>query len=416
MSGSGALAGVTILELGTFFAAPFGSNLLADLGARVIKVEPLEGEPMRTILPFPELGAVKVMQGKENISLDLGTPEGRVIVHELARRADIVLQSFRAGGAARQGVDEATLRAINPNLVYLNAPGYGTDGPCGNRPAYAPTIGAGAGFVMRNLGTAVPERPGMSIAEIRDNSVRLSVAGTTEFAQADGVSALGTATAMALGLLIRDRTGIAQGMLTTMLTSASHALCDDTTVWAGRPPTLSADPELFGYGARYRMYECADAWLFLAAPKEGEWAGVAAALAGVVDLATDARFADEAARRANDDALADVLAAAFRNDTAAHWQALLHSHDVGAVEVDSGPPEKVLQSAEFGRASGLVVDVEHPTFGDHPRLAPLVTLSHPVAFVGPGCLQGERTDRVLAELGYDTDAIAALHERKVVIG
>ena len=179
-----------MLELGTFFAAPFGGTVLREVGARVIKVEPIEGEPMRTLLPFPEVGAAKCMQGKESICIDLSTDEGRKIVHALAKRSDLVLQSFRAGVAKRQGVDAVTLRGINPDLVYLNSPGYGIDGPCGDRPAYAPTIGAGSGLVMRNIGTAIEERPGLSLQEIRADAMRLSGAGTTEYAQADGISAL----------------------------------------------------------------------------------------------------------------------------------------------------------------------------------------------------------------------------------
>src|SRR6202041_2560357 len=100
---SPALADVLVLELGTFFAAPFGGTVLRGLGARVIKVEPIKGEPMRTLLPFPELGTAKVMQGKESIAVDLSTDEGRAIVHERAKRADLALQSFRAGVAERQG-------------------------------------------------------------------------------------------------------------------------------------------------------------------------------------------------------------------------------------------------------------------------------------------------------------------------
>ncbi len=134
VNGETALGDVTMLELGTFFAAPFGGTVLREVGARVIKVEPMEGEPMRTLLPFPELGAAKCVQGKESICVDLSTEEGRAIVHALARKSDIVLQSFRAGVAERQGVDAATLRAVDPDLVYLNSPGYGIDGPCGDRP------------------------------------------------------------------------------------------------------------------------------------------------------------------------------------------------------------------------------------------------------------------------------------------
>ena len=273
-----ALGDITMLELGTFFAAPFGGTVLRELGARVIKVEPLTGEPMRNLLPFPEVGGAKTMQGKESIAIDLSTDEGRQIVHALAKTADVVLQSFRAGVAERQGVDSATLRALNPNLVYLNAPGYGIDGPCGDRPAYAPTIGAGCGLVMRNIGASVPEHPDLSLQEIRANAIRLAGSGTTEYAQADGISALTVASAMALGVVARDRTGKAQTMLTTMLTSTAHALADDMVEYPGRPATATADPELFGFGPLYRLYRATDDWIFLAAPAEARVANVDACL------------------------------------------------------------------------------------------------------------------------------------------
>src|ERR1700728_2920588 len=303
MSDTPAVLEVTLLEIAPFFAAPFGGAVLREVGARVIKVEPMGGEPMRGLLPFPEVGAAKCVQGKESICVDLSTEEGRAIVHELARRSDIVLQSFRAGVAERQGVDAATLRAVNPDLVYLNSPGYGIDGPCGDRPAYAPTIGAGSGLVMRNIGTAIEERPGLTLKDIRADALRLSGAGTTEYAQADGISALTAASAMALGLLVRDRTGVSQGMLTTMLTSTAHALADDMAEYKDRPPTQAADAELLGYSALYRLYRAADEWIYLAAPSAGDWSALCTALIDAADLAADVRFADEGARRSNDAAL-----------------------------------------------------------------------------------------------------------------
>jgi crotonobetainyl-CoA:carnitine CoA-transferase CaiB-like acyl-CoA transferase len=408
------LDGVTVLELGTFFAAPYGGTVLRELGARVIKVEPLEGEPMRSILPFPEIGGAKSLQGKESITVDLATGEGLAIVHELAKRSDIVLQSFRAGKAERHGVDSATLRALNPGLIYLNAPGYGIDGPCGDRPAFAPTIGAGSGLVMRNIGSSVPEHADLTTEEIRLNSMRLSASGTTEYAQADGLSAVTVASAMALGLLARDRTGLSQEMLTTMLTSTAHALGDDMVEYAGRPPTQEADPELFGYHALYRLYEASDGWVYLAAPSASEWDDLVAALAEDVDLAGDQRFADTAARTEHDAALAEVLAATFRAKPAQHWEDHLLANDIGCVVAHDEPPEAVLQSQEFGGAHGLLVQVEHPTFGEHDRLVPLIECSRSATIAEPGVLNGQHTDAILAELGYDASAIADLRERKIV--
>jgi crotonobetainyl-CoA:carnitine CoA-transferase CaiB-like acyl-CoA transferase len=411
---SPALGDVVVLELGTFFAAPFGATVLRELGARVIKVEPIKGEPMRTLLPFPELGAAKVMQGKESIAVDMSTDEGRAIVHELARRSHLALQSFRGAAAQRQGVDSATLRRVNPDLVYLDAPGYGTDGPCGDRPAYAPTIGAGSGLVMRNIAASVPEHADMTMAEIRENALRLAGAGTTEYAQADGISALTVASALVLGLAARDRTGISQGMRTTMLTSTAHALADDMVEHEGRPETAAPDVGLFGYCARYRLYPAADGWIYLAAPAEREWEALASALAGDADLAGDARFADEASRRAHDSDLARVLAAVFAARPAQHWEDYLLSLDVGCVVAHAEPPEAVLQSKEFAGAADLLVQVEHPSFGEHVRLKPYIELSRSETLAEPGVLAGQHTNDVLAELGYDAPAIASLRERGIV--
>jgi crotonobetainyl-CoA:carnitine CoA-transferase CaiB-like acyl-CoA transferase len=408
------LSDVVVLELGTFFAAPFGATVLRELGARVIKVEPVKGEPMRTLLPFPELGAAKVMQGKESIAIDMSTPEGQAIVHELARRSQLALQSFRGAAAQRQGVDSAALRRVNPDLVYLDAPGYGTDGPCGDRPAYAPTIGAGSGLVMRNIGASVPEHADMAVAKIRENALRLSGAGTTEYAQADGISALTVASALALGLAARDRTGISQRMLTTMLTSTAHALADDMVEHEGRAPTAAPDADLLGYSATYRLYPAADGWIYLAAPAEAEWAPLAAALADYADLAADSRFADKASRLAHDSDLARVLGAVFAARPAQYWEDYLLSRDVGCVVAHAEPPEAVLQSKEFAGAADLLVQVEHPAFGEHVRLKPYIELSRSETLAEPGVLAGQHTDAILAELGYDASAIADLRERVIV--
>jgi crotonobetainyl-CoA:carnitine CoA-transferase CaiB-like acyl-CoA transferase len=161
------LAGVTVLELAMLFAAPFGTTLLTDLGARVIKVEPLTGDPIRMMVGFPEAGGAKVMQGKDSICIDLTTPDGVAIVHRLAARADLVLQGYRAGAAERHHVDAETLRALNPGLVYLHAPGYGAGPPNGHRPAFAPSMGAAAGIARANVGASVPERADLTIRRSR---------------------------------------------------------------------------------------------------------------------------------------------------------------------------------------------------------------------------------------------------------
>jgi crotonobetainyl-CoA:carnitine CoA-transferase CaiB-like acyl-CoA transferase len=408
------LAGVTVLELAVLYAAPFGATLLADLGARVIKVEPLDGDPIRTIVPFPEAGGAKVMQGKESICIDLSTPEGLALVHELARRSDLVLQGFRAGAAERLGVDAATLRSVNPDLVYLAAPGYGTGPPCGHRPSFAPSIGAAGGIALANIGDTVPEAPGLDLGQVRDGAIRLSGAGAQTSAQADGFAALGVATSLLLGLLARERGAGGQAMVASMLSTIAHAMGAQVVAAPGTSEGATPDDQLRGLGARYRTYDATDGWVFLAAPCEHEWEPLVTALAPYVDLAGDARFATEAERGRNDAELADVLASAFATRGKDDWERELLRADVGCVAVTTESIETTLWSEGFSRAAGYVVDVEHPIFEQHPRLAPLVRFSRSRTRAEAGVLAGSATDAVLRELGHSDAEIADLRERGVI--
>ena len=405
------LAGVTILELGTQYAAPFGAALLTDLGARVIKIEQQDGDQIRWMTPFPDLSGVKTLQGKESLAVDITRPEGLELVHELVRRADVVLQSFRAGVAERRGLDAATLQAINPNLVYLSAPAYGEGGPCGNRPAYAPTIGAAVGIAYRNLGSNIADGPGLPI-EVRKESSMAVRAGTLGPAHPDGFSALGVATALLLGIYVRERGLGACHLNTSMLLTTSHAMADGIVDYASRPPTPAADRDLLGFNACYRLYPASSGWVMLAVPSEREWR----ALLDVPDfgsLERDAQFASRDDRLANDDALAAELSSIFRKRTAEEWEGALLPRDVTCVSVTEEVANEFLY-AEFGRESGYVVDVEHPVLGPHPRLTPFVTFSRSSTQAGVACGLGEQTDRILTELGCDAERIVELRRSRVV--
>ena len=407
------LAGVTILELATMYAGPYASTLLTDLGARVYKVEPLTGDLIRHVLPFPELGGIKVMQGKESIAVDVRSEEGRQIVHDLAKKANLVVQSYRAGVAKRLGIDAGTLRAINPDLIYLSAPGYGVDGPCSDRPAFAPNIGAAAGLALRNAGPAVRDGPELTTEEIKKVSIPLFLAGTPVSAQADGFSALGAATALLLGLYARARGAGSETMVTSMLSTMGHALGDDMVSYDGRPSLATADADLWGLHALYRLYPTADGWCFLAAPGERDWSALVTALAEEHDLAGDALFATAEGRQAADEALVKILTDVFARRTSAEWEALLTAADVGCAEVNTTNPERVLME-ELGRAHGYVTDVTHPLYEDHPRLAALVRFSRSSTTAGPSCLAGQHTDDLLREIGRTDEDIAGLRARGVV--
>lgn len=404
------LADVTILELGSMFAAPYGATVLTDLGARILKVEPLAGDSMRNLVAFPEAGGAKVMQGKESVALDINTPEGLAIVHELAKKSDIVLQSYRAGAATRIGVDAATLKALNPDLVYLNAPGYGTEGPYGGRPAYAPSVGAASGLSMSDLGGLVLR--GDDLDEIKRVALRRHTAGANPSVQADGVAALGVASSMLLGLLARKR-GLPLGDMTaTMLSSATHALMDRNTDYANRPEPPVSDPELYGLGALYRLYEASDGWIFLAAPQDFEWNALAEALRPYTDLGHK-KFSTPDLRRTHDADLAETLDAVLRTRSKFEWEKEFNVQDIGCVAVTERTPEIHLQGDEYFEA-GYTVLADSPVFDEHRRLAPLTRFSRSGVKADAGCMIGEHTDSVLSEIGISPERISELREKDIV--
>ena len=156
------LQGVTVLELSTWIATPMATALLAELGARVVKIEPLEGDPLGGYGPM----GFKCVQGKESIALDLKTDEGRGIVHRLAERADALVHNYRPGVPERLGIDDATLRALNPGLIYLYAASYGSTGPMSGRPAFHVTAGAVCGGALAQSGGDGAPGPSVALSDV----------------------------------------------------------------------------------------------------------------------------------------------------------------------------------------------------------------------------------------------------------
>jgi crotonobetainyl-CoA:carnitine CoA-transferase CaiB-like acyl-CoA transferase len=403
-TGAPPLAGVTVIELGTYYAGPYGATLLADLGARVIKIEEAAGDPMRWIMPFPESGGVKVLSGKESVVVDFHDPEGRDIVYDLVRRADIVLRTFRGGVAERLGLDDATLMAINPNLMYHNAPGFGVDGPYAHRPAYAPTIGAGGGQAGRNLGPNLVQRADLTLDEVKDLALRVS-GGAMSGSNPDSLSSLGVATGMLLGLLAHKRGAPAQSMLTTMMNTMAHTLSEDMIAYEGRADAPAVDIDVLGFGPLYRLYETAEGWVFLAALTERERNALFEVMSahGVGDPGSD-------------DDLARALGAAFAQRSAHDWEKDLTAVDVACVVVEDGPSEARIMEGDdaLGKVLDMVTEQTHPVVGDYLRMKPLSTLSRTPG-VAPGApLLGADTEAVLRELGRTDEQIAALRERGVI--
>jgi crotonobetainyl-CoA:carnitine CoA-transferase CaiB-like acyl-CoA transferase len=412
----GPLSGVTVVELAWFYAAPFGTALLADLGARVIKVESATGDPHRYQNPLPEFSGVKALGGKESIVVDYRIPEGREILHKIVARADIVMRNYRQQNSVATGDDYESLRPVNPDQVYLYAAAYGSDGPYTTRPAFAPTMGVAAGHRAYQLGwdRALNRTEQLEFADgvRRLAAMRRASGGPTN--NADAASALVVGTAMLLGLVARQRTGQAQYLETTMLCSNAYVVSDEFFDYEGKTP--AADHDENGAGPLYRLYPAKQGWVFLAAPLPTDWDDLCHGLAasGADRFGADPRFAAPEARATNAAELATELSALFAARTAAEWEQLLVAYDVACVEVSEGPFSEFTTSSPTMVDNGFTAEVEHPMFGRHHRHGPIVTLSETPGGAGPGCLVGQHTRAILGELGYTEEQMDELREHRVV--
>jgi crotonobetainyl-CoA:carnitine CoA-transferase CaiB-like acyl-CoA transferase len=414
------LSGITIVELGMYFAGPLGATMLADLGARVIKVEPLEGDPGRSFTGFPEAGGTRTMQGKESVAVDMSNASGRQVVADLVARADVVLQSFRPGVARRMGLDARGVANLNPEAIYVEAPGYGSAGPCAGKPSFAPTMGAASGFALRNVG-AVPTDPDLPLAEIKKHAARLFPA-TIIVGHADAFAAHAVATAILLGLVARKRGQGAQRLETTMLATMSHVLSDQMVEAPERIVPYAADEQMLGLSALYRLYECADGWVFLAVTTEKEWEAFRAALGHRAPSAAPGADLDvlrgirtpEPAYAPLGALLADELEKVFLERTTGEWEATLLSADVACVRVADSSPAEVLMDNLLEIPGGLTDEVIHPLWDEHPRLKPAVRFSRSTTVSPGGCTCGQHTDELLKEVGYTEQQIDDLRQANIV--
>lgn len=407
------LTGVTVLEFGSMFAGPYGATLLADLGARVIKVEPLEGDNIRNLVAFPEAGGAKVLQGKESVAIDFTKPEGLELVYELAKRSDIVLQCFRGKAAERAKIDEASLRAVNPDLAFVTTSGYGVDGPFAHRAAYAPSVGAASGLAL--VDSHDTGEPATDLDDLHRRAVKLHAGGALPAVQSDGIAAHGVGSALLVALYAKRMGRPMSNVVTTMLATAQQAMIAYSASYASRPAEAAADEQFFGMNALYRMYRAADGYVFLAAPLPREWPALTKAMSPYVDLHADERFTDAESRAAHDDELISVLTTVFANKTKLEWEHELSAQDVGCVEVVEANSELVLQSDPYYEA-GYAVDAHSPIFEEHRRLAPLCRFSRSRTRADAGCTIGQHTEAVLREIGLDEAAIADLRAREIVGG
>jgi crotonobetainyl-CoA:carnitine CoA-transferase CaiB-like acyl-CoA transferase len=390
---------------------PYGLALAASLGARVVKVEGLRGDPWRMLQgPEPEVFSAQCLQGKESVALDLEVPEAREVLLRLVARADAFVYSLRPS-PVELGLADADLRPLNPGLVYVERPGYGTSGPYAGRPMYAHTADAVSGMYMRDGEYwLTPQRcHGAAVFELKAIQVERMV---TDRMYADGHGANAVFSIVLMALLAKRRWGLGQHVSSSMLHAALLGVADEFVDYAGVPAFPRSDPEQLGLGARYRLYRAADGWVFLAAPTPRSWAACCTVL-GRPDLRDDPRADAEPGSEA-DDALAVELGHALVARPAPEWERVLSDAGVGCAAVGRWPLQGFTSLDEGLRASGLTVEVEQPTLGPLVRPAAAARCSLTPPPVAPGTVHGQDTEAVLRELGYDDAAIGDLVARGVV--
>ena len=414
-AGGGPLHGLTVLDLASVIAGPLASSVLADMGARVIKVEPPGGDPFRAFRGG--LATAKTTAGKESICLDLKQPRGRELLLRLVERSDVLIHNNRPGASERLGIGYKDLAARNPRLVYVWSSPYGSRGPGAARPGAHPIPGAAVGGALHQAGPSMPPAGGSATASVGEQIEIARWLHAANEPSPDPIASAVVASATLLALWARERTGRGQLVETSMLAASAYAQIDDFLSYAGKPARRLLDADLLGFGALERLYPARSGWILLSARGEGEWEALCRVLSGEpggAGLGTDPRFATSESRERDDRALAGALADILSGRDADEWERLLSAVGVGAARADRGGVGDFLEEDEHARAARLVRAVAHPRYGDVLRYGPLVDFGRTPATCRPPALAGEHTLPLLAELGVSEEEARDLAEARVL--
>lgn len=405
---TGPLSHVKVLDLSRILAAPWASQILADLGADVIKVErPGSGDDTRTWGPpflkdaegrdTKEAGYyLAVNRGKRSITIALDKPEGQRIVRELAMRADIVLENYKVGTLARYGLDQASLRALNPRLIYCSVTGFGQTGPRRDQPAYDFLIQA-MGGLMSVTGER-DDRPGGGPQKVGVPIVDLM---TGMYAAVAVLAALARRNEMGRGEYIDI--GMFDVQVATLANQAMNYLV------SGKLPKRNgnAHPNI----QPQDVYRCADGDIILVVGNDGQFRKLCEAL-GHPEWANDERFATNAQRVRN----VETLSAMLREDFARRDRATL-LEQLDRAGVPCGPINNVAEVFEEPQtlARDMLRYVDHPCGARVPQVASPMrfTEGELPEMVAPPLL-GQHSDEILEELGYDSAAVQALRAAGVI--
>ncbi|MBJ3774172.1 CaiB/BaiF CoA transferase family protein [Acuticoccus mangrovi] len=383
----GPLAGVRILEIGHFIAAPFAARVLADLGADILKIEPPGGDPVRTWGAAVDGHSVWWSQhgrNKRSICLNLKAPEGVAIVKRLVADCDALVENLRPGQLAKLGLGDDVLRAVRPDLVIAHVSGYGMSGPARDRAAFG-VIGEAVGG-LRYLtdhppgkSDLPPVRTGVSIGD--------SIAGL--------YAALGIVSALLGRTRGNDGLTLDVALADAVLSLMEGMLPEYGRLGTVRRPTGSTIPT----AAPSNAYPTKEGrWILIGGNSNNLFAKLCA-LIGRPELAQDPRFLDNRLRVQNMDELDEIIAGWTRRHTAGEALARLEEADIPSSSVYS--VEDCVADPQF-RYRGMVRDVDDPLIGPtlHAGIVPeVVEAPGEVAWTGPAV--GAHTDEVLAAAGID---------------
>jgi len=398
---SGPLHGTLVLDLSRVLAGPWASQTLADLGARVVKVErPGQGDDTRSWGP-PWLGEgdkresayyLSANRGKESIAIDFKDPRGQAVILKLAARADILIENYKPGGLQAYGLDYASVSRVNPAIVYCSISGFGQSGPHANKPGYDFMIQAMSGL-MSITGTEKPTKVGVAVSDL--------------------ITGLYAATGILAALAKARETGEGEWVDVSLLDAQLAALANQGMNYlvTGESPALAgnAHPNI----VPYQVFESADDPFVVAVGNDRQFATLCRAI-GRDELAADGRFASNAARVGNRDTLVPILTDVLRRQPAAHWLDVFDKHGIPAAPVNT-----IAQA--FGDPH--VAATQTVTSQERAGLCPVPSVRSPVrlrnhvpdAMNAPPAL-GDSTRRVLHEIGLTGEAIETLFVDGVAAG
>ena len=412
---SSALAHLKVLDLTRVLAGPWCTQMLADMGADVIKIEkPGEGDDTRHWGP-PFLQDAQGQdtahasyftacnRNKRSIAIDIAKPQGQALIKELALQSDILVENFKVGGLAHYGLDYASVHALNPRLIYCSITGFGQTGPYAERAGYDLMIQAMSGMMSI---TGKPEgTPGGS-------PQRVGVALTDLFTGVYACSAILAA------IEVRHRTGLGQHIDMSLLDVGMAILANQAAGFlnTGQSPQRQGNshPSL----VPYRDFETQDSAMLLAIGNDGQFARFCT-VAGHPEWAADPRFHTNSERVRHRDTLVALMQAVTRTRTTAQWIADLEHH-----AVPCGPINSVAQAFADAQVQARGLAVTQPTSAAAQAATAIASIGSvasplrladnpPVLHRAPPAL-GEHTDALLREWGWDADAIAQLRQQGVV--